>query len=263
MASPNTPAANECEAPNLSVVEVSNQLKSTSDTISQLSQSSAGLETSFSSPVKRHDCGVLRTPEVRVIAPTNEVANDLGYDSDGLQGPWEGCKELNFDDLDELGEALPIVPPPVSPEESCQENVAEKKTTVDDARKMNVAQLRDALKKRGLTKSGNKSQLLSRLIDAIEKGAPLVERMSSNDATNLAGDVFSPGSHWEYLECDGEFVNESIPNGFRAPTVPLGETSSVRKRNYSKNSTGWFSLGNVNCPSVTGTMQLREQEMAK
>jgi hypothetical protein len=81
---------------------------------------------------------------------------------------------------------------------------------------------------------GLKAVLLPRLKDAISEGMPLIEEMAQSVAENLAGNAFAPGAYWEELVCEGEFVNESIPNGFRAPTVPLGENSTVRKQNYSQ-----------------------------
>ena len=66
---------------------------------------------------------------------------------------------------------------------------------------------------------GKKDQLQLRLKDAVAKGIPLVEVLSEKE--NRAGEHFSPGAHWEELDCDGEFVDEShIPKGFRAPTIP-------------------------------------------
>ena len=58
--------------------------------------------------------------------------------------------------------------------------------------------------------------------------------MSKEKVANLAGDVFTPGAHWEELICDGDFVEESVPEGFRVPTIPEGESSIVRKRQYKQ-----------------------------
>ena len=53
--------------------------------------------------------------------------------------------------------------------------------------------------------------------------------MSERESANLAGPAFDPSTHWEELVYDGEFVINSIPEGFRAPTVPAGEVPSVQK----------------------------------
>lgn len=58
--------------------------------------------------------------------------------------------------------------------------------------------------------------------------------MTTEKVNNLAGDSFSPGAHWEPLVCEGEYINETLPNHFRYPTVPEGERSSVRKRNFNQ-----------------------------
>ena len=90
--------------------------------------------------------------------------------------------------------------------------------------------------------NGLKDVWIARLTEAIEKGVPLVRNLSENEASNLAGDVFSPGAHWQMLECDGEFVSEKIPLGFRAPTVPVGENSSVKSAITLKSLIGWSSV---------------------
>ena len=76
--------------------------------------------------------------------------------------------------------------------------------------------------------------MLARLKDALARGLPLVEEMPQKQVQNLAGAEFSPGAHWVELPCEGEYVSEIIPQGFRAPTVPQGEHHAVRKRNYNQ-----------------------------
>ena len=111
--------------PSVDVVQVSHPRKSPSDTISQLSQVSAGANPSFSSPLRATDIGVPRTPEVRVIRQTDEAANDDGYDSEGLRAPWEGCQELDFDGAEAMEESLPVGPPPSLPPLPSPENFAQ------------------------------------------------------------------------------------------------------------------------------------------
>ena len=234
MQSPENQSEKKAVPPSVSVVQVSNRLKSPSDTISQLSQASSGARGSFSSPLRAADIGVPRTPEIRVIKHTNEEANENGYDSDGLRAPWEEGIELDFDGPEVQEAPLPIEPPPVLPEVHLPKIIAEKNLTPDEVMKMKVIEIKSELKKRGLSCIGLKEVLIARLNEAIEKGVPLLRNLSEKEASNLAGDVFSPGAHWEMLECDGEFVAETIPLGFRAPTVPAGENSFVRKRNYTQ-----------------------------
>ena len=110
MQSPEAHSEKSPVPPAVDVVEVRRPAKSPSDTISKLSQGSAG-NPSFSSPLRAADIGVPRTPEVRVIGPTDELANDDGFDSDGLRAPWEDSPELDFDGLEAMEETLSVGPP--------------------------------------------------------------------------------------------------------------------------------------------------------
>ena len=118
MQSPENQNENNPLPAGISILEVSHSTKSPSDNISQLSQTSASGLASFSSPIGAKDIGVPRTPEVRVVRPTDESAIDQGYDSDGLRAPWEGSKELNFDGPEVEEQPLPCGPPSSSSE--CQ-----------------------------------------------------------------------------------------------------------------------------------------------
>ena len=86
---------------------------------------------------------------------------------------------------------------------------------------MKVKELKVELIKRGLPVAGLKRALVDRLKDGLSKKFPLIEKMSERESANLAGPAFDPSAHWEELVCDGEFVIDSIPEGFRAPTVPV------------------------------------------
>ena len=217
---------------DVGVIEVHNQVRSPSDTISQLSQASFGGVASLSSPIGAKDIGLPKSPQRRVIKPIDETAIDKGYDSDGLRPPWEDGEELNFDGPDVQEEPLPFGSPPSSPRVTSPQNVAEKMCTMEEAEKMKVEELKVELRKRGLPVAGKKIVLLERLKDGLSKKLPLIEQMSEKESANLAGPAFDPSAHWEQLVCDGEFVSDSIPEGFRAPTVPAGEVPLVQKRNY-------------------------------
>ena len=234
MQSPQHTSENTSVPPHVNVVAVNESIKSPSDTISQLSRGTAGGDTSFSSPLGPRDFGVPATPDVRVIVPINDEANSEGYDSDGCRAPWLTCKQVEDDDL-QLNEApLPIVPPAVASEGRPPDFDAEKICTMEDVRKMKVIDLKDQLRKRGMNAMGKKEDLINRLTDAIQRKVPFVAQLPQNEAQNLAGDVFSPGAYWEELPCEGDVVDEQIPIGFRAPTVPLGETAAMKKRNYGQ-----------------------------
>ena len=220
--------------PAVNIVEVSNQLRSPSDTVSQLSQPSTSLVAAISSPLGAKDVGQPMTPEGRLIKPIDETAIDQGYDSDGLRAPWEGAEEVSLDDPELEESPLPFGSSASLPREPSPENVAEKSITMDEVMKMKVPELREELKKRGLSTKGNKAAYVDRMKDAIEKGLPLLENLTTEKVNNLAGDSFSPGAHWEPLVCEGEYINETLPNHFRYPTVPEGERSSVKKRNFNQ-----------------------------
>ena len=94
MKSPQPPNQNTLLPPASDEVEVLNQVNSHSDTISQKFQASGGERVSLSSQLGPQDIGIPTTPEQHAVRPINEAAFDQGYDSEGLQAPWEEAKEL-------------------------------------------------------------------------------------------------------------------------------------------------------------------------
>ena len=84
----------------------------------------------------------------------------------------------------------------------------------------------------------------------MEKGVPLQAKLTKEERSNMAGDGFSPGAHWVELPCDGEFIDENIPDGYRAPTVPQGENYSVRKRNYTQKFDRMVFSGQTELPAT-------------
>ena len=234
MQSPDAPSKKTMLPPTLDVVEVHKQVNSPSDTISQLSQGSSRVGASLSSPLKAQDIGVPKTPPQRLVSSVDDALFLEGYDSDGLRAPWEEVEGLDIDDPNLDEEPLGIGSPHVSPPEADRQNVAENFTPPEDVCKMKVAELKTELKRRGCSVTGKKDELVERLVKAIEENVPLVENLPTEKVENLAGDGFSPGAHWELLECNGEFVEENIPNNLRAPTVPLGERVLQKKRNYAQ-----------------------------
>ena len=67
------------------------------ETMSLVSGPSSNGKTSFSSPLKPVDLGVPETPEQRQLVDIDGIDIEDGYDSDGLQAPWEGSKLAAFD----------------------------------------------------------------------------------------------------------------------------------------------------------------------
>ena len=86
--------------------------------------------------------------------------------------------------------------------------------------------------------AGLKKALVDRFKYGLSKKLPLIEKMSKKESAHLAGPAFYPSTHWEELVYDGEFVINSIPEGFRAPTVPAREMPSVQKEITFKPLTG-------------------------
>ena len=166
MSSPEQQSKNEDVPPSVSVVECANTLKSPSDTISQLSQASSGARGSFSSPLKAADIGVPRTPEIRVIKPINDEANDHGYDSDGQRAPWEEGIELDFNGPEVEEDHLPVEAPSVTPEVPLAKNFEETLTT-EEVQKLKVNELKRELKKRGMGCNSLKDALIKRLTEAV------------------------------------------------------------------------------------------------
>ena len=130
---------------------------------------------------------------------------------------------------------------------------------------MKVTELGEELKKRGLLVRGNKAVLVARLEEAIQNGVPLVENLTNEKAANLAGDSFSPGAYWEFLECTGDILKETREEGFRAPTEPGGETLRVQKRNYTQTFDSMVFTGKAELPQFyrNGRISNKYQEVSK
>ena len=202
--------------------------------VSQLSHPSSSAVPTLTSPLKASDTGVPTTPEGRVIQAINEDQIDQGYDSDGQRPPWEGCEGVIFDGPEEEEEPLPLEAEPSLPEGGIAESFAENTITIEEVLKMKVSELKSELKNRGLDTKGKKPELVSRLKEAIEKGIPIIKNLGLSKAENMAGAHFTPGAHWVTLVCDGDFPEEPQSENLRAPTVPPGEISIVKKRNFSQ-----------------------------
>ena len=80
MQSPSGSNKNTRLPPLVTVVEVNNQVKLPSDTISQLSQTSSGAKATLSLRLHAANIGVPKTPPQRVITPVDEALIEQGYD---------------------------------------------------------------------------------------------------------------------------------------------------------------------------------------
>ena len=120
------------------------------ETMSQVSGPSSTGKTSFSSPLKASDLGLPLTPEHRQSLDLDDAALEEGYDSDGLCPPQLGPQVPLVDERQADKEPLPFGPPAVSVEVPVGETVAGKILTVDEVKKMKIAELGEELKKRGL-----------------------------------------------------------------------------------------------------------------
>jgi hypothetical protein len=195
MKSPQPPNQNTLLPPASDEVEVLNQVNSHSDTISQKFQASGGERVSLSSQLGPQDIGIPTTPEQHAVRPIDEAASDQGYDSEGLQAPWEEAKELDFDGLELDENPLPFTASPVSSTGPNCQNITEDICTIKEAEKLKVTGLKDELKKHGLHVRGKKDELKARLKEAIEQKLPFVDDTTKAKTTNLAGDTFSPGAY--------------------------------------------------------------------
>jgi hypothetical protein len=115
---------------------------------------------------------------------------------------------------------------------------------INSVGQLKVAELKEELLKRGLSRNGNKQVLLNRLKDALTNNVPLVLNMTTEIRDNLAGDTFHGGAHWEIVPQDGEVIideNRDLIEGERLfdltiPRVNYWEDSDnvgPAKRNYT------------------------------
>jgi len=151
---------------------------------------------------------------------------------------------LNEDDL-------PIGPPPSWAAVPSPEIVAQKLCTVEDMLQMKVIELKTKLKLRELSVNGKKEALVARLKEAVEKGMPFQAKLLiKEERSNMVGDGFSLGAHWVELHCDGEFIDEKNPDGYRAPTINQGGNYSVHKRNYTQKFDRMVFSGRTELPAT-------------
>jgi hypothetical protein len=173
------------------------------DNASQLSLPSIAAASSLASPLKPNDLGVPTSPEGRVLIPINEIAIDDGYNLNSLCTPWEGIEPIELDGPDQEEDPLPFGSAPLAAVETPAEFDTEKIVTLDELRKLKVADLREQLKSCGVYSACKKEELVMRLSHCLKNNIPVLENMTAAKAANMAGDCFSPGAHWEPVVCNG------------------------------------------------------------
>ena len=223
--------------------------------VSEVTEASNASRTTSTSQNNQFFNGLPATPQRHEYQNQSDLHYKDGYDSDGHNAPWlNNNRDIN-DLIDDNEPSLPLRNEVEAAPEASTPNPNPTPPplptlTEDQAKQLKVKELKDELKKRGLTVSGQKSVLLERLIDAIRKNIGYIEEGAGGDndggrggggggQRNQADPTFDVGSYWELLPQDGAIIQEdfTIDGGedFYAPTVPQGEdvNNHVQKINYS------------------------------
>ena len=140
------------------------------------------------------------TQPTRIDRFTNHDTSlyELGYDSEGNLPYYDPVAlEEDADEYEEPSIGLPTLPLP--PGWQNNTNTAPGLTLADVSGKMSVKEIKAALKQRGQTLSGNKSDLLSRLKDALITNLPVLDVPVERDAGMTGLDVTA---EWVLLEPD-------------------------------------------------------------
>ena len=131
---------------------------------------------------------------------------------------------------------------PVVSEEDAIPNV-NTQLTEEQCGAMKVAELKNALGLRNLSKNGRKQELLDRLLVAVRKNAPLVVNQTPEHTANMTGPAFASTDYWYMLDPDNKVIVEdelqdTYGYQFRPPLsgLPANEDTTQRapKKNYKK-----------------------------
>ena len=153
-------------------------------------------------------------PNTPLKSANNAFGGDVeeGYDSDNQCGPFiaDGADNEEFYNMDEATPEAPIEAVPALDEGGNEDAVAAEIVLDKEAiHKLNVALLREELRKRGLRVTGLKAVLQTRLIEAVENGVVIQEEQPRNEVNNQACNSFQPGTYWKLLEAKGEKIDAS------------------------------------------------------
>ena len=108
---------------------------------------------------------------------------------------------------------------------------------------MKVAELKNALGLRHLSKNGRKQELLDRLLVAVCINDTIIANQNPEHAANMAGPTFASNAHWSMLETDNEVIGEDElqdTDGHQfSPSIaglPSNEDTTQRapKKNYKE-----------------------------
>jgi hypothetical protein len=162
----------------------------------------------------------------------------------------EGVLERDEEDLPEAG-----VGDDVSPADIGQETGDEAGKFIDIApeklKKLKVKELRDELKKRGLSVIGNKVALFDRLTDALQKRVVILshEAVAARATDDVRG--FASTAKWIPLDPIPVPLTEpiNVSRAMRAPTIPEGDAEFVpQKFNYAQRFDREPFLGSIKVP---------------
>ena len=71
---------------------------------------------------------------------------------------------------------------------------------------MKVAELKNALVLRNLSKNGRKQELLDSILLVVSSNDPLIANQTHEHTANMAGPKFASTDHWSMLEPDDEVI---------------------------------------------------------
>jgi hypothetical protein len=191
------------------------------------------------------DCGMPSTPPSRLLIMPSEEQLEEGYDSDGNVGPFidPNIADENLVSMDETTPDQQVVV--IGKKKKSGGSTRRRLLKVKTIKKMGVLELRDALKKRGISIHGLKEDLVERLVKAVGEGVPLIADRASVVVENYAGVCFQPGSYWKEMIPRGSIIDDEAimyVDGvqFRAPTTTAEEMEAPgycrrpKKRNFSE-----------------------------
>ena len=112
--------------------------------------------------------------------------------------------------------------------------------TEEQCNAMKVAELKNALGLRNLSKNGRKQELLDRLLVSVRSNDTLIENQTPEHAANMTGPTFASTAHYSMLDPDDEVIGEDdlqYTNGhqFCPPIAGLPANEETTQRSTKKN----------------------------